>query len=344
MQNDRFPPEADPLTTKETDIRRKFGKVAVLYGGPSNEREVSLRSGNSVYNALIGRGLDAILLDVDKDIRDIIRSGRFDVAFIALHGRFGEDGTVQKMLQEAGIPYTGSGIEASRLALDKIASKDVFDKFGIPSPAYAVFNKAGFTDIIKSDIYGAVKRLGWPLVVKPQFEGSSIGLSIASDEISLTKGLDEAFRYGDRVMVEEYIDGRELTVGILGDRALPAIEIIPEKGVYDYAAKYKDPKTQYLVPAPIENSASKKAGELAERAHTALGCRSFSRVDMMMDKSGGIFVLEVNTIPGMTDRSLLPKAASAAGISFCELCIRLLEDAVDNYKDYTEIRDGSKKV
>jgi len=315
----------------------EFGKIAVLYGGSSNEREISLKSGKSVYKALIDAGLDALLLDVSGDIRDIIGSAAMDVAFIALHGRFGEDGTVQKILEDAGIPYTGSGVDASRLALDKIASKKVFSENSIPSPAYAVLKKDDFKNIAANDGLNIVERLGWPLVIKPRFEGSSIGLSIARDEASLRKSIEKAFLYGGEAMIEEYIDGRELTVGILGGRALPIIEIVPPKGVYDYEAKYSSPDTQYLVPAPIDGRASKIAGELAESAHAALGCRSFSRVDMMMDKMGRIFVLEVNTIPGMTDRSLLPKAAEATGISFSELCVKLVKDAVNEYSDNMEI-------
>jgi D-alanine-D-alanine ligase len=302
----------------------KFGKVGVLAGGPSNEREVSLRSGKAVYEALIGCGCDAILLDVKDDICDIIKRSAIDMAFIALHGRFGEDGAVQRILEDMGVPYTGSGVEASRLALDKIATKNVFLGCGIPAPRYTVFEKGDFS--AKS-----AHAMGWPVVVKPQFEGSSIGLSIARDEGSLIRAVEKAFEYGDKVLLEEYINGRELTVGILGDKALPVIEIVTSQGVYDYEAKYKDPDTKYLVPAPIEEKFAKLAGLLGEKSHRSLGCRSFSRVDMMMDKTGRIFVLEVNTIPGMTERSLLPKAAAAAGIDFGALCVKLLEDAAGNF-------------
>jgi len=315
---------------------KKFGKIGVLAGGPSNEREISLRSGKTVYEALLGRGCDAILLDVKNDICDIISSSAVDMAFIALHGRFGEDGGVQRMLEEMGVPYTGSGVDASRLALDKIASKEVFQKCRIPVPGYAVFHK-GDTD-------RKLRRpLGWPVVVKPQFEGSSIGLSIAGDEDSFGEALDKASEFGDKVLVEEYINGRELTVGILGDKALPVIEIVASQGVYDYEAKYEDPATRYLVPAPIGEEVSRLARELGERSHKSLGARSFSRVDMMLDKKGRIFVLEVNTIPGMTERSLLPKAAAAAGIDFGTLCIKLLEDAAQNFKSGVKSYHGSKE-
>jgi len=314
----------------------KFGKIGVLAGGPSNERDISLRSGKAVYEALANRGYDVILLDVKNDICDIINRNAVDVAFIALHGRFGEDGTVQRMLEGLNIPYTGSGAEASKLALDKIATKDVFQKCGIPVPEYVVFEKGDFAA-------KACRHMGWPVVVKPQFEGSSIGLSIVSDESSLKIAVNKALEYGDRVLVEKYVNGRELTVGILGDKTLPVIEIVTSQGVYDYEAKYKDPATRYLVPAPIEEKSAKFAGELGKKSHMSLGCRSFSRVDMMLDKEGRIFVLEVNTIPGMTERSLLPKAAAAAGIDFGTLCIKLLEDAVQIFKSGVRSYHGSKE-
>lgn len=301
----------------------KFGRIGILAGGPSNEREISLKSGRAVHDALTEKGFDAILLDVKDDIYDIISRSAIDMAFIALHGRFGEDGTVQRILEEARIPYTGSGVEASRLALDKIASKEIFLKECIPVPEYTVLEKSGRRP-------ARCRDLDWPVVVKPQFEGSSIGLSIAEDERSFFKALENAFSYGDRVLVEERIKGRELTVGILGQASLPVVEIVTRQGFYDYEAKYKDPVTKYLVPAPIDKGIAERAGELGLKSHRSLGCRSFSRVDMMLDHSGKIFVLEVNTIPGMTARSLLPKAAAEAGIGFTDLCVRILEDAMVN--------------
>ena len=302
--------------------RSRFGRVGVLAGGPSNERDISLRSGKAVHDALLCEGIDAIFLDVKDNIRDIIEKSAIDMAFIALHGRFGEDGTVQKMLENARIPYTGSGVEASRLAIDKIASKKAFIKNNIPAPKHIVFQK-GHIDTNKAD------SIGYPLVVKPQLEGSSIGLSIVNKKSMLKDAVEKAFQYGDSVIIEEYIAGRELTVGILDDNALPVIEIVPKNHVYDFTAKYKDPDTQYLVPADIDKKSYENARRLGKAAHNALGCRSFSRVDMMMDASGRIFVLEVNTIPGMTERSLLPKAAHAAGLRFGELCVKILENAIE---------------
>jgi len=299
----------------------RFGRIGVLAGGPSNERDISLRSGKAVHEALLAEGLDSIFLDVKNDIKEIIEKSCIDVAFIALHGRFGEDGTVQKMLEDAGIPYTGSGVEASLAALDKVASKDLFIRNHVPVPRHTVLIKGRFCP----DDYN---KLGMPIVVKPHLEGSSIGLSIVRDKNFLQDAIDKAFEYGDKVILEEYIDGRELTVGILNDEALPVIEIVPKNKVYDYDAKYKDSDTKYLVPAPILENISIEARRLGLLAHKTLGCRSFSRVDMMMTPLGDIFVLEVNTIPGMTERSLLPKAAQATGLRFSSLCVKILEDAV----------------
>lgn len=299
----------------------RFGRIGVLAGGSSNERDISLSSGRAIHDALLGEGLDSIFLDVKNDISEIIEKNCIDIAFIALHGRLGEDGTAQRMLENAGIPYTGSGVEASVAALDKAASKDIFIRNLIPVPRYMV--------LVKGRPYPHdCDKLGMPIVVKPHLEGSSIGLSVVRDKNLLSGAIDKAFEYGDKVILEEYIDGRELTVGILNDEALPVIEIVPKNKVYDYNAKYIDSATKYLVPAPISEDISAKARRLGILAHRALGCRSFSRVDMMMAPSGDIFVLEVNTIPGMTERSLLPKAAQATGLRFNSLCVKILEDAV----------------
>lgn len=300
---------------------KDFGRIAVLAGGPSNEREISLRSGKAVYKALTNRGCDVIFLDVGENFCDIIKRNNVDVAFIALHGRFGEDGTIQKILEDRGIPYTGSGPEASKLALDKVESKKIFLKNGIPVPRYEVIEKG-------LAVPDSMWSFGMPLVIKPQFEGSSIGLSVVRNKEAVKKAAEEAFKYGPKIIVEEFITGRELTVGIFHDNPLPVIEIVAKNKVYDYAAKYADPDTKYLVPAPIDEKFEKEARELGKRAHKALGCRFLSRVDMMLSDSGKMFVLEVNTIPGMTERSLLPKAAMAAGMSFEDLCIKIIENTL----------------
>jgi D-alanine-D-alanine ligase len=302
-----------------------FGKIGVLAGGVSNEREISLRSGRAVYDALVTKGLEAVLLDVRDDIAQIIKAHKLAVAFIALHGRFGEDGTVQTILEKADIPYTGSGAEASRRALDKIASKRIFTQNRIPTPRYMIAEKG-------NPVKEIAKTLGFPVVVKPQFEGSSIGLSVVREEDFLEEAFRIAFGYGDKAIAEEYIEGREITVGILGDMPLPVVEIITANNVYDYNAKYNDPGTRYIVPAAMEKNIYERAQKLGAASHRALGCSSFSRVDMIVDKKGDIYVLEVNTIPGMTERSLLPKAAQAFGLSFGELCVKLIEIALQKPK------------
>lgn len=303
------------------NLKSRSYKIGVLAGGPSSEREISLRSGRAVSDALTGEGLNAIFLDVRDDLCAIIERTRIDFAFIALHGRFGEDGSVQKILEAAHIPYTGSGVEASRRALDKIASKEIFVAEGIPTADFIVLEK-GTAWLARAQAFP------FPAVVKPQYEGSSIGLSVVPSAAAVEAAVIEAFRHDAKALLERYIDGRELTVGIVEDRPLAPIEIVPKNKIYDYRAKYSDPETKYLAPAPISSRERSRAQELARRAHTALGCRSFSRVDMMMDRVGEIFVLEVNTIPGMTERSLLPKAAAVEGLSFGKLCVKLIEDAL----------------
>ena len=299
---------------------KKFGRVGVLAGGPSSEREISVKSGRTVYNALRKAGFDSIFIDLRNHINKTIKDRRLDAAFIALHGGFGEDGTVQKILEELGIPYTGSGPEASRLALDKLASRIIFQKTGLDVPRFKVLER---------EEKFSIGDFNLPLVVKPQREGSSVGLSVVFDLKKMHRALDKAFFYGGKVLIEEFIRGRELTVGILDDKPLPVVEIVPESGCYDYRAKYESPDTKYLVPAPLRKSDFKKAQIKGLKAHQALGCRFFSRVDMILGEDGKIYLLEVNTIPGLTSRSLLPKAAFAAGIDFCQLCRKILEGAKD---------------
>lgn len=297
---------------------KNFGKIAVLAGGSSSEREISLKSGHSVFDALKRKKLNVSFVDVKSNSIEEIRHLDADIAFIALHGRFGEDGTVQAILEDLNIGYTGSGVKASKLALDKIASREIFISNNLKSPEYKAIEK----NCNKNDI---INKFTIPFVIKPQHEGSSIGLSVVSDKALVDRALKEAFDYDDVVLIEEYIDGKELTVGILDDKALPVIEISMLGDIYDFNAKYVDSKTEYVVPANIKEEAIEKAKDCAVKAHKALGCRDFSRVDMRMDKSGNIYILEINTIPGMTERSLLPKAAQEAGINFDDLCIKLIE-------------------
>lgn len=302
---------------------KRFGRIGVLAGGPSSEREISLKSGEAVFEALQDCGFKPVFIDISERIEEDIKKQRIDIAFIALHGGFGEDGTVQKILGDLKIPYTGSGPEASRLALDKLASRMIFQNLGIDVPKYMVHKKG---------VEIKIDDLNMPLVIKPQREGSSVGLSLVFDPEEMNKALDKAFSYGDTILIEEFIRGREITVGIIDDEPLPVIEIVPEGGCYDYYAKYKSPNTRYLVPAPIKRSDFKRAQDIGLKAHKALKCRSFSRVDMILGGDEKIYVLEVNTIPGLTSRSLLPKAAEAAGISFSKLCEKILEGALKDEK------------
>ncbi len=306
--------------TGSKDNKLAKRNIAVLAGGPSNEREISLLSGGAVHKALKKAGLNSRLLDISERLEKDIKKFKIDLVFIALHGRFGEDGTVQAILEKMKVPYTGSDPSSSKLALDKIASRVEFEKAGIPVAAYRIFEKNKDKKI----------NLDFPVVIKPQFEGSSIGLSIVDEPGGLGDALKEAFKYGEKSVAEKFIKGREITVGILDDMPLSPIEIVPDKRYYDFYAKYESPGTKYLVPAPIKRSLSKEAERLALLAHRSLGLRSFSRVDMMLGEDEKFYCLEVNSIPGLTERSLLPKAARARGISFQQLCITILKAAINN--------------
>jgi D-alanine-D-alanine ligase len=294
-------------------------KIAVLMGGPSAEREVSLRSGTAVANALMATGAKVVPIDVRDS--SFTMPTDVDAAFVALHGTFGEDGTLQRMLEDSGIAYTGSGPEASARAFDKIAAKAEFLAAGISTPKYEVFNR-GHTDP------RCVASLGFPLVVKPARQGSSVGISIVQEQGDFEEACQIAWRYDDHLLIEQFIAGRELTVGILDGRALPVVEVRPKHGFFTYKAKYTEGQTEYLVPAPLDPHTESQTKALALRAHDCLGCRDYSRVDLILAETGELFVLEVNTIPGFTETSLVPKAAQAAGMEFSELCTRLLQMAL----------------
>ena len=297
-----------------------FGKVAVLLGGKSAEREVSLKSGGMVLNALRSRGVDALPFDPAERGLDALIGERFERAFIVLHGRFGEDGTVQGVLEWLGIPYTGSGVLASALAMDKLRAKLLWHAEGLPTPPYAVLTK-------DSDLRTVARKLGVPLMVKPASEGSSIGMS----KVRSAAGLDEAYalaaNYDHVVIAEKFIDGTELTAGILGDQVLPLIKIETPRDFYDYQAKYIADDTRYIVPCGLPAARERDMQALCLKAFRALGCRGWGRVDLMLNRQGRPFLLEVNTVPGMTDHSLVPKAARAVGMSYEDLCLRILEAA-----------------
>jgi len=298
--------------------------VAVLMGGVSSEREVSLHSGQGVADALRRIGFDVFEAAVDDASLACIEGLDLDAAFIALHGAFGEDGRVQALLEEAGIPYVGSGPEASRLALDKIATKRMFTQVGIPTPQYVSLDEEPDT----GETFAIFAGLGPRVVIKPACQGSSIGVSIV-DEQGFTEGVEKALKYDGRIVVERFIKGRELTVGILGDRALPIIELKPHREFFDYTAKYQYGETDYIINPELPKGVAVKAQQYALDAFHCLGCRDISRVDLMLSEKGELLVLEVNTIPGFTETSLVPKAAAAIGISFPSLCKKLVEFAVE---------------
>ena len=297
-----------------------FGKVAVLLGGKSAEREVSLKSGGMVLNALRSRGVDALPFDPAERGLDALIGERFERAFIALHGRFGEDGTVQGVLEWLGIPYTGSGVLASALAMDKLRTKLLWHAEGLPTPPYAVLTK-------DSDLRAVARKLGVPLMVKPASEGSSIGMSKVRSAARLDEAYALAVNYDRVVIAEKFIDGTELTARILGDQVLPLIKIETPRDFYDYEAKYIADDTRYIVPCGLSAGRERDMQALCLKAFRAVGCRGWGRVDLMLNRQGRPFVLEVNTVPGMTDHSLVPKAARAVGMSYEDLCLRILEAA-----------------
>ncbi len=297
-------------------------RIAVLMGGQSAEREISIRSGRAVWTALIRKGYDAIPLEVDSSVVARLREVRGQIAFIALHGPGGEDGTIQGMLEVLHIPYTGSGVHACALAMDKGTTKALLEHGGIPVPR-------GFVRTLRDRRKPLPSGFRFPLVVKPVSQGSTLGITIVRKSRDLSKGLEAAFVYGAAVLLEEYIDGRELTVGILNDRALPVVEIIPRGGFYDFASKYTPGASVYKAPAPLSSRQTKQLQDLALDVHRRFGCRGATRVDFRLDRKGRPFVLELNTVPGMTETSLLPMAAKAARFSYEDMVEAILESAIE---------------
>jgi D-alanine-D-alanine ligase len=303
-------------------VRWKGKKVAVLYGGRSSEREVSLKTGKACADALAAKGHDVALIDVDPDLAARLREARADVAFNALHGRWGEDGCVQGLLEAMGIPYTGSGVLASAMGMDKVVSKLVFRALGLDVAEYRVFPREQATEIRPGDL-----AFGLPCVVKPAGEGSSVGVSLVKDPAALRKACTEAAAYKGDVIVERYVKGKEVQVAVLDGKALGVIEVVPANEFYDYAAKYTAGTTQYFYPARIPAADERKLREKAEIAHRGLGCAGVTRTDFILTEDGTAYILEVNTLPGMTATSLVPKIAKGNGISFEDLCDRLLDGA-----------------
>ena len=305
-------------------MTQAFGKVGVLFGGRSAEREVSLMSGAGVHAALCGQGVNAHLFDTGQSSLAELAAQQFDRVFIALHGRYGEDGTLQGALEMLGIPYTGSGPMASSLAMDKVMTKRVWLEAGLPTPGYRALTDA-------SEVPAAALALGLPLMMKAPHEGSTLGIVKATVVSELAQAYQAAAQYDDVVLAEQFVAGRELTVAILGRgadaQALPVIEIVAPQGNYDYQHKYFSDDTQYLCPAPLDQSLATEIAEISLKAYRALGCEGWGRADLMLDQNNRPWLLEMNTSPGMTGHSLVPMAAKALGMSYPELCVQILKDA-----------------
>ena len=300
---------------------KAFGRVAVLYGGKSAEREVSLKSGAAVIDALTTAGVDVVAIDVGDDLLTRLQSEKIDRAFIILHGRGGEDGSMQGLLECLGIPYTGSGILASALAMDKLRTKQVWHSLGIPTPRHAVLAS-------ENDCLLAGTELGFPLIVKPAHEGSSIGMAKVNSAQELVAAWQDAAKYDSQVLVEQWIHGPEFTIAVLRGQVLPPIALGTPHVFYDYDAKYIANDTQYRIPCGLDSVKEQELIDLTARACDAIGIEGWGRLDVMQDEQGRFWLLEVNTAPGMTDHSLVPMAARAAGLDFQQLVLAILAESV----------------
>lgn len=310
-------------------------KIGVLMGGSSAEREVSLRSGAAIHNALKGLGYNAVAIDVGHDICDVMKREKIEIAFLVLHGGYGENGAVQGMLEVLGIPYTGSGVLASALAMDKEASKKIFVYHKIPVPPFKVVSRQ--LSVVSEKLETINYQLSTidfslPWVIKPATEGSSVGVSIVRDEGQIRSAIEKAFSLSGRAIIEKYIDGKEVHIGILNDNVLGGVEVRPSLEFYSYEAKYTAGLTDYILPPEIDGKAYERAKDVALSAHLALGCKGATRVDLRIDVEGNPYVLEVNTIPGMTETSLLPKIARHAGLDFPVLIEEILRGALNEGK------------
>lgn len=308
-----------------------FGRVAVMLGGLSSERDVSLQTGNAVYKALLARGIDVHRWDPADHTLAEFAAAKFSRVWIALHGPGGEDGAIQGALQWLDVPYTGSGVMASALAMDKVRSKHLFRQAGIPTPDYAVAKTpAEATD--------AAAAIGFPLIIKPSGQGSSVGMSKVSAPGDLDNAVAVAFEFGDTILLETCVEGDEFTVSILDGEALPTIRISTPRVFYDYRAKYESDSTEYVCPGTSSTAAEQSYKELALAAFSTLGCSGWGRVDFMAGADGKPQVLEVNTVPGMTSHSLVPMAAQAAGMDFEVLCVRILETSFASRTDVADVK------
>ena len=306
-------------------------RVAVLKGGRSLERQVSLRSGARVEDALRRLGHEVIPIDVGLDLIRRLRETAPDVAFIAMHGRDGEDGTVQELLEILDVPYTGSGVLGCVRAMDKVLAKHLMLEAGIPTPEFFAFNETAFRELGAADALEQIEaRLGFPLVVKPAAQGSALGVRFAASRDDVPEALVAAFSYDDRVLLERHVAGRELAVSLLDGEALPIVEVrAKEEDRFNYEARYEIGRTEYICPADLPEDVATSVREVASRAYETLGCAGFSRVDLMLGEGGQPEVLEANAIPGLTDTSLLPMAAHSAGLEFEDLVARIIELALE---------------
>lgn len=307
-------------------------RVLILMGGESQEREVSLRSGQAVYEALQDSGYEAVKLDFTKDSLNKVIEIDPDVVFIALHGKNGEDGTVQGFLELLGKPYTGSGVTASAICMNKIISKRLFSLENIPTAEYSIINRRHFLQPADARIDLLVEEMGLPLVVKAATQGSSIGTYIVRQKGMIEKAIHDALIFDSEVLVEKFIDGIEITASVIGNEeavVLPLIEVTSVNEFFDYEAKYTPGMCSHIIPARIDDRTRREIEAIAKKTYVAMGCRGFSRIDFIVDQAGNPYVLEVNTIPGMTEMSLVPDAARAMGMSFKQLAIRIIELALD---------------
>jgi D-alanine-D-alanine ligase len=306
-------------------------RVAVLKGGRSLERQVSLRSGARVEDALAALGHEVVGIDVGHDLVARLRETAPDVAFVALHGRDGEDGTVQELLEVLGIPFTGSGVSGCMRSADKVIAKHAMRDAGIPTPEFYAFTETAFKELGAADALGEIEqRLAFPIVVKPSDQGSALGIRFARSASEVPAALVAAFSYSERVVLERHVHGRELAVSLLDGEALPIVEAVPrEEDFYDFSARYTIGRTSFVCPAQLGDETTERAQALAREVFALLGCRGFARVDLMLEEATGeLFVLEANAIPGLTETSLLPQAADAAGIGFEALIGRIVELAL----------------
>lgn len=300
-------------------------KIGVLMGGMSSEREVSLRSGSAVFDALKKRGYNAVAVDAASNICEVLKKDKIDIAFLVLHGGWGEDGSIQGLLEVMGIPYTGSDVISSAIAMNKAASKKIFLYHRIPAPSFTVVSENSET--LNSKLSTINFEMPW--VVKPVCEGSSVGVSIVRDKGQIESALKTGFSCGNEIIIEKYIEGKEVHIGILNDRALGGVEVKTSFEFYSYEAKYTAGLTEYILPPPIEEAVYMKAKDVALSANRALGCSGATRVDLRIDNDGNPYVLEVNTLPGMTETSLLPKIAKEAGFDFPALVEEILKGAIE---------------